>query len=78
MGMLQLNPSLPVFVTDKGRGEAVGWIDYDKEADLVWIVALDDSGEVWLAPNHKIRFLNNYSIDRIYEIPKPGEDKCSE
>jgi hypothetical protein len=70
MGMLQLNPSIPVFVTDKGKGEAVGWIDYDKEGDLIWIVALDENGQVWLAPNYKIRFLNNYSVDRIYDVKK--------
>ncbi len=68
--MLQLNPSIPVYVEGKGRGEAVGWIDYDKEGDLIWIVALDSNGQVWLAPNYKIRFLNNWSVDRIYEVKK--------
>lgn len=65
--MIQLNPSIPVEVLQKGVGEAVGWIDYGKEDHLIWIVALDKTGEVWLAPNHQIRFIKNYSIDRIFK-----------
>jgi hypothetical protein len=68
--MLQLNPSLPVHVVDRGSGEAVGWIDYGKEDDLIWIVAIDATGEVWLAPNNKIRFMKNYSIGRNLEKVK--------
>lgn len=66
--ILQLNPSIPVFVTSKNsNGEAVGWIDYSKEDNLLWIVALDKSGEVWIVPNSEIRFLKNYSIGRNIE-----------
>jgi hypothetical protein len=61
---LQLDPSIPVYVVGKGKGEAVGWIDYGKEDNLIWIVAIHDTGEVWCAPNPDIRFLNNYSIGR--------------
>lgn len=64
--MLQLNPSIPVHVINKGSGEALGWIDYGKEDNLIWIVALDDDGSVWLVPNPDIRLLNNYSIGRVY------------
>jgi len=70
--MLQLNPSIPVYVVDKGcNGEAVGWIDYSKEDDLIWVVALDSTGEVWLIPNSKIRFIKNYSIGRNLNEIKP-------
>lgn len=68
--MLQLDPSIPVHVLEKGNGEAVGWIDYSKECDLLWIVALDTNGEVWIVPNKDIRFINNYSIGRKYEKEK--------
>jgi hypothetical protein len=62
--LLQLDPSIPVHVLGKGNGEAVGWIDYGKEDNLIWIVAINDTGEVWCAPNPQIRLLNNYSIGR--------------
>jgi hypothetical protein len=68
--MLQLNPSIPVEVTGKGTGEAVGWFDYGKEDDLMWLVALDSTGEAWLVPNRDIRFIKNYSIGRTFIVPK--------
>jgi len=44
--MLQLNPSIPVYIVNKDvTGECIGWIDYSKEDDLLWIVALDNTGE---------------------------------
>ena len=62
----QLNPSIPVYVTSKDTtGECIGWLDYSKEDDLLWIVALDTTGEVWIEPNKNIRLLPNYSIGRI-------------
>lgn len=64
--MLQLNPSIPVHVLNKGTGEAFVLIDYGKEDNLLWVVAMDDSGEVWIEPNTNIRLLNNYSIGRVY------------
>lgn len=64
--IVQLNPSIPVYVVNKDvTGECVGWIDYSKEDDLLWIVALDSTGEVWIEPNNNIRLLKNYSIGRI-------------
>jgi hypothetical protein len=65
--MLQLDPPIPIHVLEKGRGQAIGWIDYGKEDHLIWIVALDENGQVWLAPNPEVRFLNNYSMGRNYE-----------
>lgn len=64
--ILQLNPSIPVLVVSRNvTGECIGWIDYSKEDDLLWIVALDTTGEVWIEPNQNIRLLKNYSIGRI-------------
>ena len=64
--MLQLNPSIPVYIVNKDTtGECIGWIDYSKEDDLLWIVALDNTGEVWIEPNNNIRLIKNYSIGRI-------------
>lgn len=75
--ILHLNPSIPVYVTDRGAGEALGWIDYGKEDHLIWIVAIDDTGEVWLVPNPKIRMMNNYSIDRKVNRDGKTEDVSS-
>lgn len=61
--ILQLNPQIPVD-TLKGRGQALGWIDYSEEYDLLWIVALDETGEVWIEPNKNIRLIKNYSLGR--------------
>jgi hypothetical protein len=64
--MLQLNPTIPVVVTSKGnaKGYAIGWIDYSQEHDLLWVVALDDGGEIWMALNKDIRFQSNWSMGR--------------
>lgn len=65
MNILQLNPSIPVHVINKGIGEALFLLDYSKESDVLWAVALDNGGEVWWVPNKDIRLLPNYSIGRI-------------
>lgn len=66
--MLQLNPSIPVVIANDGKtfsGEAIGWFDYGKEDDLLWLVALDDGGECWLVNNKFIRLHENISIGRF-------------
>lgn len=65
--MLQLNPSIPVKVVDRGIGEAIFMLDYGKEDHVFWGVALDNSGEVWWVSNDKIRLLKNYTIGRNYD-----------
>lgn len=64
MHMLQLNPSIPVEVVDKGTAECVAWFDYSKEDDLMWLCIMDNTGECWLVPNKDIRGIKNYSIGR--------------
>jgi hypothetical protein len=60
----QLNPPLPVLVTDKGAGLAFAVIDYGVEHNLIWVTALDGSGEIWCAPNPKVRLQANWSMGR--------------
>jgi len=60
----QLNPPLPLHVLDKGNGLAVGLIDYGPEHNLIWVTALDASGEVWCAPNPSVRFHKNWTMGR--------------
>lgn len=65
MRMLQLDPSIPVYVIDKGVGEAIAWFDYSKEDHLLWLVCMNDTGEMWLIPNPQIRLQSNPSLGRI-------------
>lgn len=59
----QLEPTIPM-ATSKGDGLAFAVIDYGIEHDLLWVVALDDSGEIWCVPNSEVRISANWSIGR--------------
>ena len=61
--MLQLSPVIEVD-TPRGRGHAEVLIDYGAEADLLWVVVLRDSGEIWTFRNADIRATANVSIGR--------------
>ncbi len=73
----QLNPPLPVLVTDKGQGLAFAVIDYGVEYDLIWVTALDGSGEIWCAPNPKVRLQANWTMGRDKD-PAHNPDKREE
>lgn len=60
----QLNPPLPVTVLDRGKGLAMAVIDYGPEHNLIWVTALDDGGEIWCAPNPKVRMQINWTMGR--------------
>jgi hypothetical protein len=60
----QLNPTLPLHVLEKGKGYAVGLIDYGPEHNLIWVTVLNESGEVWCAPNPTVRFERNWTMGR--------------
>jgi hypothetical protein len=64
--MLQLNPSIPVW-TEKGMGEAWVLIDYSKEDGLYWVVAMDETSEIWVVPNHEVKACKNWSLGRRLE-----------
>jgi len=61
--MIQLNPPIPMSCP-KGNGLAVLVIDYGLDHDLMWVIALDDSGECWTYSNPEIRFRENVSYGR--------------
>jgi len=63
MPIIQLNPPLPLH-TPKGPGWAHFVIDYGPEADLMWVVFLDDDGACWTVPNPEIRMAWNWSLGR--------------
>jgi hypothetical protein len=64
MSFTQLEPALPVSVEGRGHGYAFAVIDYGQEHNLIWVVALDASGEIWCSPNPKVRMLNNWTMGR--------------
>lgn len=70
MSFFQPNPQIPL-KTEKGNGQAIAVIDYSEEHNLMWVVILDESGEIWTLPNDKVRGFENYSIGR----KKPSEIK---
>lgn len=63
MSFTQLNPQIPL-MTEKGSGQAVAVIDYSEEHDLIWVVILDENGEIWAVPNGKVRGITNYTMQR--------------
>jgi hypothetical protein len=72
MAFHQLNPSLPVTVLDKGKGYAFAVIDYGEEHNLIWVVALDESGEIWCSPNPKVRMRANWTMGRSQPHAAPA------
>ncbi|MCY7281041.1 MAG: hypothetical protein LH610_09145 [Sphingomonas bacterium] len=69
MALTQLAPPLPMHVVDRGSGYAVAVIDYGQEFDLLWVVAMDDGGEVWCVPNPQVRMQANWSMGRSKKLP---------
>ncbi len=60
----QLDPPLPLHVLGKGDGYALAVIDYGQEHNLIWVTAIDDTGEIWCAPNPEVRVQANWSLGR--------------
>lgn len=65
----QLNPAMPVNVEGKGPGYALAVIDYGQEHNLIWVVALNESGEIWCSPNPKVRMSHNWTMGRMAAQP---------
>jgi hypothetical protein len=61
---VQLNPQIPVHVEDKGDGYAFAVIDYGQEHNLIWVTTITESGEIWCAPNPKVRVTSNWTMGR--------------
>jgi hypothetical protein len=64
MSFTQLNPPMPIHVLEKGAGLAFGLIDYGPEHNLIWVTAIDETGEIWCAPNPKVRMQANWTLGR--------------
>lgn len=73
----QLNPPIPLDVIDRGSGHAIGLIDYGQEHNLIWVTAIDASGEIWCAPNPKVRLQKNWTMGRILDGSAPVDFSIS-
>lgn len=66
--MLQLNPPIPVVASGRNglfqTGMAIGWIDYSQEHNLLWVVAYDNDGEIWIEKNPNVRLRQNITMER--------------
>lgn len=61
--MLQLVPQIPM-ITPKGKGQAMFVVDYSEEHDLKWVVAQDETGEIYAWPNKDVRAFPNLTMGR--------------
>lgn len=78
MSFQQLEPPIPVHVLDKGAGFAIAVIDYGQEHNLIWVTAINDTGEIWCAPNPRVRMQANWTMGRVKPsaVARSGGD-CS-
>lgn len=74
----QLDPPLPLHVLGKGDGCAIGVIDYGQEHHLIWVTAIDASGEIWCAPNPKVRMQGNWTMSRSRPNARRSEASIAE
>jgi len=74
----QLNPPIPLHVIGKGDGYAIGLIDYSPEHNLIWVTALNDSGEIWCAPNPIVRLGKNWTMGRYLETEREQACHCTD
>jgi len=75
MSFTQLDPPMPLYVIDKGKGLAIGVIDYGPEHNLIWVTAIDATGEIWCAPNPMVRMQQNWTIGRPAPVT-PADQSC--
>lgn len=78
MSFTRLEPPIPLHVMDRGDGLAFGVIDYGAEHNLLWVTALDATGEIWCAPNPQVRMQKNWSMGRdAPKYPPAPEQKAN-
>ncbi|QPB10602.1 hypothetical protein [Bacteriophage sp. 438212] len=76
MTFTQLDPPLPIRVEEKGAGYAFAVIDYGQEHNLIWVTAINETGEIWCAPNPKVRMMANWTMGR--KRPPQSSDACAQ
>lgn len=80
MSFTQLEPPIPVSIIGKGDGYAVAVIDYGQEHNLIWVTAINETAEIWCAPNPLVRMKGNWTMGRerpsSVSLKAPAEDKA--
>jgi hypothetical protein len=74
----QLNPNIPVTIIGKGDGYAFAVIDYGQEHNLIWVTALNDTAEIWCAPNPLVRMKGNWTMGRERPVTAPLEKPANQ
>lgn len=75
---IQLKPTLPVEVVGKGKGFAFMVIDYGQEHHLLWVVAMDETREIWTVPNPDVRVQSNWTMGRMVKPSKPADSSLND
>jgi hypothetical protein len=65
--LTQLKPVLPVEVIGRGKGLCFAIIDYGEEHNLLFVTAIDETGEIWTAPSSLVRVRKNWSMGRTFD-----------
>ncbi len=74
----QLDPPIPLDVDGRGPGHAIAVIDYGQEHHLIWVTAITATGEIWCAPNPRVRISGNWTMERgrsIFADASPTRDE---
>lgn len=74
MSVTRLDPPIP-FRTPLGDGHAFLVIDYGKGHHLQWVVASDDTGEIWTVSNPQVRRQTSISDGWLKVSPWRKEDR---
>ena len=61
--ILQLNPPIPM-ICPKGEGLALFMIDYGIEHNLCWVIAINETSEIWTYQNPDVRAAKNITFHR--------------
>lgn len=61
--IIQLNPTIPM-ICPMGEGYAIAVIDYSQEHNLMWVIAINDTGEIWTYSNPDVRMIKNITMGR--------------
>lgn len=63
--IIQLNPQIPMSCP-QGNGRAIAMIDYSEEHNIIWVIAIDKTGEIWSYQNPEVRMQKNITMGREY------------
>jgi hypothetical protein len=65
---LRLDPTIPMR-TPRGDGRAMVVLDPGEDNHLMWVVALDGSGQIWTYQNPDVRVLGNRTLGTHCDMP---------